>query len=218
MKHFLINNSLLLILAVILVTISILRLLQDYDHPDSHVIPNFPLIAQPDQITCGPTSVTMVLLKYGKKVDLDSVKRQTKTEFFQWNGNPIGGTTPEYIEEALKHFGVDADMKGASLDQLKYYISQDRPCIVLVRSGDTLWHYVVVVGYDKDRIEVADPAGGQRYKMKTSQFMGAWQFKTDMEGNPTTGPLADALLFLVRSGEAKTQTLIVPTLHIPETL
>jgi hypothetical protein len=40
--------------------------------------------------------------------------------------------------------------------------------------------------------------------------MGAWRFETDMDGNEMTGEMADLLLFLMRTSEARSQTLIVP--------
>lgn len=210
MRQFFIKNALVIIATVGLVALMIIRSLQDFSYPPEHSIPDFPLLAQPDQITCGPTCVAMLLMKYNKAVSLDDVKKETKTEILRWEGQPIGGTTPEYIEVALVHFGVEADLKGATLDRLKYYVSQDRPCIVLVRSGELTWHYVVVVGYDEKNLEIADPAGGQRYKITTQQFMGAWRFETDMDGNEMTGEMADLLLFLMRTSEARSQTLIVP--------
>jgi hypothetical protein len=80
----------------------------------------------------------------------------------------------------------------------------------LLRSGKLTWHYVIVAGYTETHIELVDPAGGRRYKTPNANFVGAWKFQTDMNGNWMEGTMADLLLFLVKSTEAKTQTMIVP--------
>jgi ABC-type bacteriocin/lantibiotic exporter with double-glycine peptidase domain len=214
--QFLSRNALPLIASVILVSLLIYRSLEDFSYPTSYSISDFPLMSQPDEITCGPTTVAMLLEKYNKHASIEQIKKVARTEIIRWKGRPIGGTSPEYVAEALNAFGVSSSMVAATLEKLKFYVSQDRPCIAFVRSGYTTWHYVVVVGYDEEFIEIADPSGGRRYKLETRKFMGAWTFETDMNGTNMSVRLADIALFLVQTGEAKSQTLIVPTLPIPD--
>jgi len=213
-----------------------------YSHPESYEVGGFQYIEQPDGITCGPTSVTMLLKRYGKEVTLDEVKKQTKTEWLEYHGEPIGMTSPEYLPIALKHFGIDAKMLRGDLERLKYFVSQDRPPIVLLRSGDTTWHYVVVIGYTSDTIITADPASGSREVMKVEHFQGAWDFKTTMSGRSVVqkcercggtgrwldfdlGPLSrcefcdgtgispDTLVMLLKTAEVHPRTMIVPRIH-----
>lgn len=156
-----------------------------YDHPETHQIEFTTLVSQPDGITCGPTSTTMVLKRYGKDVKLDDVKAKTKTEWFKYGRQPIGMTSPDMISVAMREFGVPAKMRHGTIKELKYFVSTNRPVIVLVRSGQTTWHYIVIVGYTKDDLTTADPGSGQIEKISLKNFQGAWDFTTDMHGNST---------------------------------
>ncbi|CAE7860245.1 PYRB [Symbiodinium microadriaticum] len=156
-----------------------------YTHPESHQIEFKTLLEQPDGITCGPTSATMVLKRYGKDVKLSDVKSKTKTEWFKYGRQPIGMTSPDMIPVAMKNLGVPAKMRRGTIKELKYFVSTNRPVIVLVRSGKTTWHYIVVVGYTKKDFTVADPGDGKISKMKLEHLKGSWEFTTDMSGNST---------------------------------
>lgn len=163
-------------------------LFNDSSHPESCQIDSFPLIDQPDEITCGPTSALMVLKFYGKNVTLKQVESETKTEWFEFEDNHVGMTAPEFIPKAMTIFGVKSYRRSGNIDKVKRYISQGKPVIVLVRSSRTTWHYVVVIGYDKDSVTIADPGGGIRWSLPTGDFIGAWQFTTDMQGMSVIKP------------------------------
>lgn len=201
---------------VVILVLLVIRSFEDDSHPESYTIPDFPLIAQPDNITCGPTCVSMVLKKYGIDATIREISDVAHTEIFEWKGEPIGGTAPEYLKIALDQWGVPCTYRACSLDMLKHYVSQDRPCIALVRSWELGWHFVVVVGYDSEYIEIADPGNGQRYKLTESVFMGCWKFETDMSGKWMDTPKGDILLMLVKSIHSRPQTLVVPDIHIPD--
>jgi hypothetical protein len=177
--------SLLLILVAI-TCLFLYRLWDCYEYPESYEIGGFEYIAQPDGITCGPTSALMVLKRYGHNPTLDEVKSHTKTKWFSYNGKDIGMTSPDYVAIALRHYGVHAKLKRGDMTMLKHYISSDKPCIVLLRSSSVTWHYVVVIGYDDSKIVLADPGGGVRWEIPVDHFKMAWSFTGDMEGNLTT--------------------------------
>jgi len=212
---------------------------QQYTYPEVHEIVFETLIEQPDDITCGPTSTTMVLNRYGIDVKLNDVESKTKTEWFHYGRKPVGMTSPEFIASAMTHFGVSAKLKRGSIAELKYYVSTGKPVIVLVRSGQTTWHYVVVVGYTKEIIIIANPSSGKVEMMKAKHFIGSWEFTMDMSGNDmsvecafckgsgkitninagplTTCPLCDGhgtspdvLASLLKSAEVHPKTMIVP--------
>lgn len=215
-----------------------------YPHPSTHEIDGFDYFEQPDGITCGPTSVLMLLHRYGKNVTLDEVKSQTKTQWFKYNDDPIGMTSPDCIVPAMNHFGVGSRLLRGDLDRLKYFVSKNRPAIVLLRSGQQTWHYVVVIGYTENKIIVADPGPGARKEMSVENFLGAWDFTHDMYGESTqtkcntcggtgrwvqsinlgpfsyceicsgTGKSPDMLIELLRMAEVNTRTMIVPSIHI----
>ncbi len=149
---------------------------------ESHEVGGFVLIQQPDHITCGPTSTTMLLNRYGVKVTLDEVRVVTKTTWFKWNGKDVGTTSPDFIELALRKFGVPARLRASNMDNLRWYIDHDRPPIILLRSGPMMFHYVVATGYNKEFIIIADPGWGERREIPIENFKTAWNFTTDMEG------------------------------------
>ena len=154
-----------------------------YAHPETYKIKNFKTALQPDNITCGPTSAFMVLEHHQISTNLDEVKAKTKTEWFDIDGHKIGMTSPDYIVAAMKNYGLKASLRIGELKEIKYYVSKGRPVIVLLRSGKWTWHYVVVIGYDKDGIWIANPASGAEEKISTEIFLSSWNFKTDMGGN-----------------------------------
>lgn len=151
--------------------------------PECEIQP-FDLLRQPDSITCGPTSATMVLRYYGIKVELDAVKRSTKTEWLTIRGKSVGTTAPDLILQAFKRFQLPAHMYTGTAPQfLLKWVSEGRPCVVLLRSGPLRWHYVVVVGYTRKTVIIANPGGGIREEMPTKTFLDAWSFEADMNGD-----------------------------------
>lgn len=215
---------------------------QQYEYPSSCEL-DFVFIKQPDQITCGPTSATMLLKSYGIDASLEDVKNKTKTEWFKYDGNSIGMTSPEYIPIALKSYGLSARKTRGSIRKVKNLVSQGRPPIVLVRSGAKTWHYVVVIGYTEESVIVADPGHGQRREMTTDAFVGSWDFSTNMKGKSMQqtckvckgtgkwtennfGPLSscemcsgtgvgtDVFVELLRAVEVYPNTMIVPSRSI----
>ena len=181
-------------------------------YPVSFRIENFPLLEQPDQITCGPTSVAMLLQHYGKDTTIQQAKEKAKTEWFSYKDQVIGMTSPDFIRLALKRFGVPAKMQRTTMSHLKYYISQSRPPVVLVRSSDKTWHYVVAIGYDKENMYLADPAWGKVRTVSIDQFERAWNFTSDLRGSEF-GSL-DYWKLAVETSDVRGYTLIVPT-HKP---
>lgn len=156
--------------------------------PKSYKIKEFPTLKQPDMVTCGPTSVVMVADYYGVKVGVDEISDMCKTYLMKKDdGVVIGGTTPEYISVSLDKLGIENRLiRNSNLNFLKSYVSKGFPTIVLVRSGKLTWHYVVVVGYDKYSIIVADPGDGEISYISTKIFDEAWGFTSDLSGRDTS--------------------------------
>lgn len=153
------------------------------DYPSSHHIDFSPILKQPDGITCGPTSCAMLLQYYGKDVSIEDAAKNAKTEWFKYGEKSVGMTSPDFVERTVKDFGVPAKLQRSNIGHLKYYVSQNRPTIVLVRSGLNTWHYVVVVGYDEQKITLADPGYGKERIVALDIFMKAWSFTGDLRGN-----------------------------------
>lgn len=155
---------------------------EERTHPDEYVINFNSPLKQPDDITCGPTSAAMILNHYGKRVSPDEVKKFSQTVWFTQKGKDIGMTSPDYLPVAMVEFGLSTTMRYGNLDVLKHYIAQNKPCIVLVRSGEKLWHYIVVYGFTPEKLKIADPGRGNLYEMNEKTFIGCWSWETDMRG------------------------------------
>lgn len=151
-------------------------------HPPSYKIDLNHLIQQPDDITCGPTSVSMLMYFYNLNVSVDDVKKITKTVWYTWSGRDIGMTSPNLVLSALKYFGFNSKIKYGKIIDLKHTISSGKPCIVLVRSGEWNWHYVLICGYDKDYIFFANPSTGEIQGLSTDEFYASWSWNADLRG------------------------------------
>lgn len=158
----------------------------------------------------------MVLNNYGKNVQINDVKRISKTVWFQYNKSDVGMTTPDYLVLALNHFGVKSKMTQGNIHLLKYQVSHNKPCIVLVRSSHQTWHYFVVIGYDPEYFYIADPGDGNIEKMPKDVFLKCWNWTHD-----TNCELCQHsyLITLLTMTEVYPNTIIYPKLgitHEPE--
>jgi predicted double-glycine peptidase len=118
-------------------------------------------------------------------------------------------TIPDYVAFCLESHGIPARLESGNIHKLKRYVSNDRPPIVLLRSGNRYWHYVVVIGYNQDKIMIADPGSGQKEELLEEVFMEAWRFSGDMQGNKVEG--FDLFRYIVeRIAGVSGQTMIVP--------
>lgn len=230
-----------IVVALLVGVICVYQYFTTYEYPPSFELKNVKFMTQPDDITCGPASTTMLLWLYGKDVKFEDVTKITKTEWFKFRDNVIGTTIPEMIVRALDVNGVPARTMRGKMSHLKYYVSHKQPVIVILRTSSFNWHYVVVTGYDEEKIIVADPAWGGRWEMTAKMFEEAWCFDKDMDGREVRekcwlcggsgmllniGPLGtceacfgtgfqpDYARSIMRGVEAYPNTMIVPRINI----
>jgi hypothetical protein len=152
-----------------------------HNYPDECLIAKFPLFEQPDGVTCGPTAAKMVLKYYGKDIDLKEIRKKAKTDIYVKGNIEIGGTCPEYEEQAIEYFGIPCQLKTMTLNEVKWYVSKNKPVLIVIRSDKNMWHWVVVIGYTKNKMICADPGGGL-WRPDNDLFENAWKFTKDMEG------------------------------------
>lgn len=164
-------------------------ILKDYNVWDCYELKNFPILKQPDDISCGVTCAAMVLQYYNKPVSIEEVSNIALTQ-------KIGMTLPILLGKAMKVLGLNNKIKTYNIKQLKINICNNDPVIVLLRSSASTWHYVVVIGYDESNIIVADPWEGQIMKIDNKTFEESWSFCQDMDGLPTKKDLYRFILFL----------------------
>ncbi|QID33772.1 C39 family peptidase [Pampinifervens florentissimum] len=108
-----------------------------------------PFVKQRDQF-CGPASLSSVLAYYGLKVSQEEIAEKVY--------NPkLKGALITDLENYARARGFRTLLKTSNLQELKNYIEEGHPPIVLVDLG-TLWtsvpHYMVVVGYREDTFYV----------------------------------------------------------------
>lgn len=128
---------------------------------------------------CGVT-VAWSYLKYHKiKVDYQTVLKISKV-------CPVDGLKPLKIINLLKKFGLNAKIESEkNIAFLKKLIKADNPIIVLIqsrkeynKSWSNTWkhgHYVIVIGYDTNKLFVYDPSMGGSIKIFThKQFYSRW--------------------------------------------
>ena len=182
------------------------------EHPPAYEVAGFVFLKQPDDITCGPTSAAMLLNRYGRKVSVKEVEAATKTKWFRWKGEDVGMTAPDYVAHVVASLGVPCRLVCCDVEMLKRYVSLDRPCVVLLRSGQKTWHYVVVIGYDEGHVFIADPGDGARETLSLDTFRRAWGFTGDMDGNNLE---TDVYVESLRLADIRPDTLVVPERPVP---
>ena len=150
------------------------------------ILEGFPVLRQPDPISCGPTCAAMVLRYYGVE-EVGDLMRPSDLRVRLERLLPAG------LEEALESRGVGATVGRGSLEDLVERLDQGRPAIVLVRINPVLWHYVVVVGYrgHPAQFRLADPYG-EAYWVEGEVLDRAWAYDGDLRGNRYGGRPGDA--------------------------
>lgn len=122
---------------------------------------------------CGPNSVQMVLYYYRNHRRLKDI----------WAAGDIHtvalGTRPDELRRALNELDVPTHWyTEKTLDDVRRYIRNNRPPILLLRRSNTGYHWVVAVGYDtqSDKFLIADPQG--RFQWWASEELQAgWDLR-----------------------------------------
>ncbi len=144
-----------------IVTIKGLHLdLSSFDPGVNRYIPHnggndFIIMKQFDK-NCGPNSVQMLLYYHRKHRRLKDIWKAAGIRTVAF------GTSPIELRKALNELDVSAHWYiNRTLDDVRRYIRNNRPPILLLRLSNTGYHWVVAVGYDTRRNEIliADPNG-----------------------------------------------------------
>lgn len=156
--------------------------------PSGVLLTNFPLMKQPDPISCGPTCCSMLLRYYGVVVGVPTLKKIAGTSLFKMGDDEVGFTWPSKMRKSLTKYGLANTLKKeADLGDVVKSVEENRPPIVLVRSSRKTWHYTVVIGHRRGRLfRLADPLG-YTYWLSARTFQDAWGFEGDLRGNAITG-------------------------------
>lgn len=117
---------------------------------------------------CGPASLKMVLSAYGINKSEKYLAKTTKS-------SRTRGCDEEDIVKATEEFGFKGYVKqNSSINEVKKLVKKGIPVIVDWFSPEEAGHYSVVVGFDKDKIILADPHFGEIKKHKIEWFEERW--------------------------------------------
>ena len=157
---------------------------------------------------CGPNSVQMLLYYYRKHRRLKDI----------WKAADIDtvalGTSPSELRQALNTSEVPAHWYSRkTLDDVRRYIDENRPPILLLRLSNSGYHWVVAVGYDTrwDEFLIADPNGHFKWvgaETLNADWSLAWQPKFNTREAEWYEFQIDVGVF--NSFHLKPRTVIVP--------
>ncbi len=166
-----------------------------------------PLVRQVgDKSNCGPTAAAMAVAAYAGEQSPDEL-RELRNAIGEWTwqrfprrqkrqaGADSGGSTRSMMRGSLESFS-DARWREVdhpwlprelwSLAVLKRSLAERRPLVVLAEAA-RLWnvrapglHWVVVVGLDRGRVLIHDPADGQRTAVPLGAFWTAWRLPAEL--------------------------------------
>lgn len=195
------SNFIQVVFCIILVLISFyVSFNENTNAIESHFVSNFSSFKiQQDDISCGPTCASMILDYYGKFHLYQEIRNEMKTEWFTFKDVKYGLTVPRYMASTLTKHDVNCFVKRGNINVLESYINKNKPVICLVRSGRYTWHYVVVIGYSKNNIYIANPASGILECISKKIFYESWSFYGDLNGESYS--YFDSMILLLRTIE-----------------
>ena len=138
----------------------------------------YPQVRQSTTYSCGAAVIQSILAYYGKDVrekELIVALKTTKED----------GTNPSRMIHYLKQQGLDVKFNKMTIVDIKKYIDQKIPVIVLIQA----WadnekeydknldngHYVVCIGYTNDKIYFEDPSIFERGYLNFDEFIKRWK-------------------------------------------
>jgi len=135
---------------------------------------------------CGAKALQTCFAWHGEDVREDRLMKELKTT------RKDGTLFEEIVRVSIKH-GYQVVSGQMKLDSIKKYIDKGIPVLVMVQAWRDKkdnrlrnwledWkdgHWVIVIGYTKDKIVFDDPASIKRTWMKEKEFLARWH---DVEG------------------------------------
>lgn len=140
----------------------------------------FPELRQFYDYDCGAATMEGVLAYYGLDVPETYVMKIAGT-------NRRIGTSPNGLRRVAEKFGLKYKEGGMSIRKLKKYIRKKIPVIILIQDlwdarklkgyneNKDLGHYVIPVGFDKEKVYFEDPWSFFRVYLTFHELKKSWK-------------------------------------------
>lgn len=132
--------------------------------PTKYLISNTPFVDQGTD-SCGPASLTMLMLASGKQVSIDEISSVVYTQ-------GSGGSYPVDLISASRRYGMTA-IPINTLSALLTEVAANHPVAVFENVGLSWapkWHFSVVIGYDLNSKEIIRHSGHTPYERTSFKF------------------------------------------------
>jgi hypothetical protein len=120
--------------------------------PAPFVLADVPFLSQPKAL-CGGAALAMVARYWGVRSLLPEDFRTALTP----EGN---GITPEVLESRARDLGLQTFAFRGEPDAVRQHLDRGRPLIALLDAGSGLFHYVVLLAWNGERVVFHDPTEG----------------------------------------------------------
>jgi predicted double-glycine peptidase len=167
-------------------------------------------VRQSFDFDCGAAALQVVMEYYGVEMRLDEIMAELDTDDDGTNYTHMTALAEK------KGFSVFAS-EGISIEQLKNYIDEGYPVIVLVQAWSERYmtlddwradyddgHYAVVIGYKDNIIVFEDPASPRHTWLAEEEFLARWH---DM--NPYTNKKIENFAMVLKGKKPAAKVLVV---------
>jgi uncharacterized protein len=147
------------------------------------IIKEFPILRQTFDYDCGAKAVQCILAYYGVEIREDFIIKALKTN--------KDGTNIENIVSFFKLKEFKVDSKKFSIEELKFYLKKKIPVILVLQAWKEKkssyendyddGHYVVAIGYLKNKIIFEDPSSFNRAYLFFDELEERWH-DVDIKG------------------------------------
>lgn len=136
-----------------------------------------PQLRQTYWYDCWAKALQAALVYYGIQIREDHIMQYANTSE-DWT--PI-----QWIIKTAHKYGLKTDSKSMTIDDIKQYLDKNIPVIIVLQAwaqnkkidweNDWIdWHYVVAIGYTKDKIFFEDPSSFERTYLKYDELQKRW--------------------------------------------
>jgi ABC-type bacteriocin/lantibiotic exporter with double-glycine peptidase domain len=142
-------------------------------HSDEGYGVDFKALKQRHTLDCGATCLVAVMKYWGIDVSLPEIEK--------FLGNPPkGGYSLNQLKEYAQKMGLVAVLTPGTLDDLYFFCSLGRPCIIVYEKEKGKNHSLVVlsvnyVNQEEQTLKVMDPAKGKIISISAKWLTGKWE-------------------------------------------